>query len=84
MYNENDKHCRECICVSCSAFRKDDCLDGKDMCEKCDNKSHTGSCPWFNDREGDTRDMEYTRAKFEERLRMVVGPYYIPREERYQ
>ena len=34
--------------------------------------------------EGDTRDMEYTRAKFEERLRMGVGPYYIPREERYQ
>ena len=34
--------------------------------------------------EGDTRDMEYTRTKFEERLRMVVGPYYIPREERYQ
>ena len=34
--------------------------------------------------EGDTRDMEYTRAKFEERLRIVVGPYYIPREERYQ
>lgn len=52
MYNENDKHCRECICMSCSAFRKDDCLEGKDMCEKCDNKSHTGSCPWFNDGEG--------------------------------
>lgn len=52
MYNENDKHCRECICMSCSAFRKDDCLEGKDMCEKCDNKSHIGNCPWFNDGEG--------------------------------
>jgi len=34
--------------------------------------------------EGGTWDMEYTRTKFGERLRMVVGPYYIPREERYQ
>ena len=38
--------------ISQAKFRKDDCLDGKDMCEKCDNKSHTGSCPWFNDGEG--------------------------------
>lgn len=33
--------------------------------------------------EADTRDMEYTIAKFEERLEQVVGPYYVPRSERY-
>lgn len=33
--------------------------------------------------EADTRDMEYTIAKFEERLKQVVGPYYVSRSERY-
>ncbi len=33
--------------------------------------------------EADTRDMEYTIAKFEERLKQVVGPYYVDRSERY-
>ena len=33
--------------------------------------------------DADTRDMEYSIAKFEERLKQVVGPYYMPRNERY-
>lgn len=33
--------------------------------------------------EGDTLDYEYTREKFEERMRQVDGKYYCPREERY-
>ena len=33
--------------------------------------------------DADTKDMEYTIAKFEERLKQVVGPYYVDRSERY-
>ena len=32
MYNEMDKHCRECICVSCDLRGTDDCLEGADGC----------------------------------------------------
>ena len=33
--------------------------------------------------DADTKDMEYTIAKFEDRLKQVVGPYYVDRSERY-
>lgn len=49
MYSEPDKHCRECICPSCDLFKTDDCLEGEDCCEKCDNTHHTGSCWWHPD-----------------------------------
>lgn len=31
----------------------------------------------------DTKDMEYTIAKFEAAIKEACGPYYVPREERY-
>jgi hypothetical protein len=53
MYSELDKHCRECICVSCDLRGTDDCLEGADGCDKCDNTCHTGHCWWHPDeREG--------------------------------
>lgn len=53
MYNEMDKHCRECICVSCDLRGTDDCLEGADGCDKCDNTYHIGHCWWHPDeREG--------------------------------
>lgn len=53
MYSEPDKHCRECICPSCDLFKTDDCLEGEDCCEKCDNTHHTGSCWWHPDERGE-------------------------------
>ena len=32
----------------------------------------------------DTDDMEYTIAKFEAAIKEACGPYYVPREERYE
>lgn len=54
MYSEQNKHCRECICPSCDLFQTDECLEGVDGCEKCDNSSyHIGHCWWHPDeREG--------------------------------
>ena len=49
MYNGNNPHCRECLCVSCAAFQRDECLEGADCCDKCDNESHTGDCPWYKE-----------------------------------
>lgn len=49
MFCVTNKHCRECICPSCDAFQTRECLEDKDLCEKCDNNSHTGYCPWHPD-----------------------------------
>ena len=46
MYSEQNKHCRECLCTTCDLFQLDECLEGPDCCDKCDNTSHTAYCPW--------------------------------------
>lgn len=51
MYSETNKHCKECLCVTCEAFQTDDCIEGKEMCTECDNIAHTHACPWFTERE---------------------------------
>jgi hypothetical protein len=56
MFSEDNKHCRECFCVTCLYFRTDECLDGEDMCDKCANQSHTENCPWFDDSESMQND----------------------------
>lgn len=57
MYNEIDKHCRECICPECDLFQTGECLEGPDQCAtKCDNKSHVAHCwwnPWESEEEHD-------------------------------
>ena len=49
MYLETDGHCREYACVSCDLFQTDGCLEGRGLCDSCDNQSHTGYCPWHSD-----------------------------------
>lgn len=46
MYSNTDKHCIECICQSCDFFQTSYCIEGEDCCDRCDNSSHAGSCPW--------------------------------------
>lgn len=46
MYSEQNEHCWECRCPSCNLFQTDECLEGKEFCERCENKTHTGYCPW--------------------------------------
>lgn len=53
MYSETNKHCKECLCVTCEAFQTADCIDGKEMCTECDNIAHTQDCPGFTEREGE-------------------------------
>jgi hypothetical protein len=47
MYNENDKHCNECLCKMCLLWMTDECIEGKNLCDKCDNQSHTSRCGCF-------------------------------------
>ena len=48
-WNWAGDHCRECRCVSCDLFQTAGCLEGKNVCEKCNHESHTGYCPWHPD-----------------------------------
>lgn len=48
-WNWAGEHCRECRCVSCDLFQTAGCLEGKNVCEKCNHESHTGYCPWHPD-----------------------------------
>ena len=48
-WNRAGEHCRECRCVSCDLFQTAGCLEGKNVCEKCNHESHTGYCPWHPD-----------------------------------
>lgn len=53
MYSELDKHCRECICPSCDLFQTEECLEGENGCDKCDNDCHVGHCWWHPDERGE-------------------------------
>ena len=48
-WNWAGEHCRECRCVSCDLFQTASCLEGKNVCGKCNHESHTGYCPWHSD-----------------------------------
>ena len=48
-WNWAGEHCRECRCVSCDLFQTAGCLEGKNVCGKCNHESHTGYCPWHPD-----------------------------------
>ena len=50
MFSEDNKHCRECFCVTCLYFIQMNAWTEK-ICDKCDNQSHTENCPWFDDSE---------------------------------
>ena len=52
-YDEQDKHCRECICPSCDIFKTADCLYGPDGCKKCEPDSHVGHCWWHPEERGE-------------------------------
>lgn len=56
MYLETDRHCRECACASCDLFQTDGCLEGRGLCDSCDNQSHTGYCPWHSDAGKEAQD----------------------------
>lgn len=47
MYKPEDKHCRECICPNCYDRGAENCISGKDTCEKCKNNEHTQDCPFY-------------------------------------
>lgn len=44
-----DKECRECACRFCGLFMTAGCLEGPDLCERCENERHTKSCPWHTE-----------------------------------
>ncbi|OUO65668.1 hypothetical protein [Anaerotruncus colihominis] len=48
-WNWAGEHCQECRCVSCDLFQTAGCLEGKDVCGKCNHESHTRYCPWHPD-----------------------------------
>ena len=48
-WNWAGEHCRECRCVSCDLLQTAGCLEGKNVCGKCNHESHTGYCPWHPD-----------------------------------
>ena len=48
-WNWAGEHCQECRCVSCDLFQTAGCLEGKNVCGKCNHESHTGYCPWHPD-----------------------------------
>ena len=48
MFSEDDKHCRECICRLCDLRGTDECIEGGDLCDKCQNDEHTGGCVYFD------------------------------------
>jgi hypothetical protein len=49
MYNENNRHCRECICSNCELRGSDKCDEGPNLCDKCKNEDHTIRCFYFED-----------------------------------
>ena len=51
MFDTSDKHCRECICPTCTLFQTEECLDGNECCMKCENDSHTAECPFYGGEE---------------------------------
>jgi hypothetical protein len=44
MFNEIDKHRRECDCSICSFRGTKECDEGENNCDNCDNKSHIEGC----------------------------------------
>lgn len=53
MYSETDKRCRECQCAWCDLRATSNCLDGEDLCDRCDNQTHTEHCWWSNEESED-------------------------------
>lgn len=49
MYQETDKHCRECQCTACILRGTLKCIDGENMCNQCKNDDHTNTCFYFED-----------------------------------
>lgn len=52
MYSETNEQCRECICSNCGHLKTNDCYlndNSNNMCDSCDNKSHTIYCPYYKE-----------------------------------
>jgi hypothetical protein len=47
MYDEDNKHCNECICRGCELRGTDNCLEGNELCNDCKNEDHTSGCVYF-------------------------------------
>lgn len=47
-YNENNPHCRECACINCLYFYRNE-GDCRDACDECDGRSHVEMCPMFGE-----------------------------------
>lgn len=48
-YIETNNNCISCICSHCDLFHTDNCLEGKNSCNYCNNKTYTSYCPWSNE-----------------------------------
>lgn len=46
LYDPDNPHCRECKCIECVYFYKND-GDCDDACYECDGSCHIYSCPMF-------------------------------------
>lgn len=51
MFDENGKHCNECVCMECELRGTDSCIEGNDLCDRCENDEHTISCVFFEEEE---------------------------------
>ena len=70
--------------VDCAAIALNDAFGfGPERCKKFVDALNAAVNETADMMDADTKDMEYTIAKFEERLKQVVGPYYVDRSERY-
>ena len=55
-FSEFNNQCKACICPGCDLFQSDECLDGKDCCDKCDNGAATCDCPFYTGEDGGESD----------------------------
>lgn len=49
MFDEDNSQCRECLCTECDLRGTDNCLEGADQCNRCDNTSHLVGCVYYDD-----------------------------------
>lgn len=49
MYDEENKHCKECICSRCELRGTKNCIEGKKQCDNCKNEDHAINCCCFDE-----------------------------------
>ena len=51
MYDEDNKHCKECLCNRCEGIWTDNCIEGKCFCSTCENDDHVVGCVGYGEGE---------------------------------